>query len=79
MPAPRAEEDGLAPAIRRFVAYLVHERRASPHTRIAYEHDLEQLAAFVAEHHPGAVPGDLDVMIHGVSSAPWPAPTSPPA
>jgi integrase/recombinase XerC len=42
-------EIDLAQTIDRFVAHLAGERRASAHTVAAYERDLRQLQAFVAE------------------------------
>ena len=65
MAVAAAKKDSLAlrPAIARFVASLVEERRASPHTASAYRRDLEQLAAFVDERRPGAAPADIDVML----------------
>lgn len=49
---PEAPIDELGRAIARFSAYLVHERRASPHTVSAYQRDLESLASFMRRRQP---------------------------
>jgi integrase/recombinase XerC len=48
----------------RFVAHLRSERRASPHTVLAYSRDLAQLAAFVREsRRPVRSAWDVDVLL----------------
>lgn len=46
----------LPPEVGRFDAYLATERRASAHTRRAYQVDLAQYAAYLAEAGEGIVP-----------------------
>jgi integrase/recombinase XerC len=46
----------LAPELRRFMAHLETEKRASPHTLRAYVADLAQYAAFLAEQGAALVP-----------------------
>jgi len=54
----------LRQAIERFVRYLEHERRASPHTVAAYGRDLEQLARFVEEQLGGTpTPKQVDTFL----------------
>ncbi len=52
----------LDEAIDKFLSHLEAERRASPHTRSAYQRDLAGLAVFVREKRgEGASPGDVDL------------------
>jgi integrase/recombinase XerC len=53
----------LRAAIDRFLAHLGEARRASANTVDAYQVDLLQLDAFVAERRPGAGVRDLDVLL----------------
>jgi integrase/recombinase XerC len=46
-PADAVSTDELGRAVRAFVDHLRYERRASPHTVLAYSRDLEQLMGFV--------------------------------
>jgi integrase/recombinase XerC len=50
-PAPPSDE--LSRILLRFVEHLANERRASPHTVLAYRRDLESLAEFVRARNPG--------------------------
>ncbi|HEX9621294.1 MAG TPA: tyrosine recombinase XerC [Polyangiaceae bacterium] len=57
---PSDPPDALCRSIRRFVVLLADERRASPHTVVAYERDLSQLAVFLRERRQGpASPRDV--------------------
>jgi integrase/recombinase XerC len=49
MPASARPALGFDRCIQAFVAHLRGERRASPHTVAAYQRDLQQLSAFLAE------------------------------
>src|SRR5262245_42398621 len=55
--APASPVLALERCIQDFMAHLRGERRASPHTVDAYQRDLGQLAAFLAERlgHPPAL------------------------
>ncbi len=50
------DASALPPELRRFDAYLATERRASAHTRRAYQVDLTQYAAYLAEAGERVVP-----------------------
>jgi integrase/recombinase XerC len=56
VPSERAD---LPSELQRFLAYLETERRASPHTIKAYQVDLEQYAAYLAEAGEGIVPSSV--------------------
>src|SRR5262245_29551116 len=59
------ESDALGAAVARFLRYLATERRASSHTTMAYQGDLEQLLAHVRtrrrERGDARPPGPRDV------------------
>lgn len=56
--------DELGSAVARFLAHLEGERRASPHTVLAYRRDLEQLVSFVRQRsRGGARVEDVDRLV----------------
>jgi integrase/recombinase XerC len=56
-PAPEPEEQPpapLAPEVAEYLEHLAKERDVSPHTLRAYERDLRELTAFLAQYYGGA-------------------------
>lgn len=61
MPESESAPDALSQWVTRFAEHLAHERRASPHTVLAYRRDLQELARFCKERLGSAVtPASID-------------------